>query len=137
MTHKERSPEFWADVEIDYAGGEKLAEIFARHGLTKGEFDNHRRGAGWPPRNKARVNRDRLVGRIFWLINHHVGAMERKMEAGGPADIAVLNQLVGALSRLVRFEAGGAKAGAQRERTRDLQDIREKLVRRIEELKRD
>ena len=40
MTYRSRSPEFWDAVEIDYRGGSKLADLFERHGLTKGEFDH-------------------------------------------------------------------------------------------------
>ena len=128
-----RSPEYWADVHMDYMGNEKMVDIYRRHDLTKGEFDYHRRIAGWPMRNKAPVNREKLVGRIFWLINHHIARLETNMESTSQADAALLNQLVGSLGRLIRFESGAA-AGKKRS-SRDLQDIREKLVRRIEELK--
>ncbi len=137
MTYRSRSPEFWDAVEIDYRGGSKLADLFERHGLTKGEFDHHRRTANWPVRNKAPINRDRLVGRIYWLINHHLRAMEKEVDEGRLADLRLLNQLVGSLGKLLRFETGSASAGTDKERTRDLRDMREKLVRRIEELKRD
>lgn len=132
-----RPPGYWDAVKEDYFGGEKLTDIYARHGCTKGEFDHHRRQAGWALRNHAPVNRERLVGRIFWLVNHHIAAMEKNMNAGSHTDVAVLNQLVGSLGRLIRVEAGSVKASAKRGRTADLQDIREKLVRRIEELKRN
>ena len=129
-----RPPGFWDAVKIDYDAGEKMTDIYERHGTTKGEFDHHRREAGWELRNKSPVNREKLVGRIFWLINRHVAAMEKKV-AGDPADAALLNQVVGSLGRLIRFEAGSEKADKQRH-TAELEDIREKLVRRIEELKR-
>lgn len=136
QTQIERSPEFWAAVKEDYDGGLTLTAIYRRHGLTKGAFDYHRAHAGWANRNRSPVNRERLVGRIFALINKHLKAMEKKMDAGSHADVAVLNQLVGSLGRLIRFEAASAKASRVADPTADLEDIREKLVQRIEELKR-
>ena len=133
---KPRPPGFWDGVEMDYFGGEKLTDIYRRHDITKGEFDHHRREANWPLRNKAPVNRERLVGRLFWLINHHIRAIEKNVDKGIPADPALLNQLVGSLGRLLRFETNTKKSEASRE-TEELSDIREKLVRRIEELKRN
>ena len=136
-TRIERSPEFWEEVGKDYNDiGLKMADLLVRHELTKGEFDYHRELAGWPMRNRSPVNRDRLVGRIFSLINRHLAAMEKNMNPGSQTDVAVLNQLVGSLGRLIRFEAGSAKTGAPETRTTDLEDIREKLVQRIEDLKR-
>ncbi len=132
-----RPPGFWDAVEADYLGGEKLTDVYERHGVTKGEFDHHRRQAGWPLRHKAPINREKLVGRIFWLVNHQIAKMEKIMDGGGEMDVAVLNQLVGALGRLMRFEAGSAKGQKAPRQTAELQDIREKLVRRIEELKRN
>jgi hypothetical protein len=133
-----RPPGYWDAVKDDYFGGVKLRDIYRHHECTKGEFDHHRREANWPVRNKSPVNRERMVGRIFWLVNKHIAALEKNIDAGSHADVAVLNQLVGSLGRLIRFEAGSVKAASKRERgTSDLKDIREKLVRRIEELKRD
>lgn len=131
-----RPPGFWDAVKTDYDAGEKLIDIYERHGVTKGEFDHHRREAGWELRNRSPVNREKLVGRIFRLINRHLKAMENNMP-GDLADAALLNQLVGSLSKLIRFENGSPKVDKQQRRTAELQDIREKLVRRIEELKRN
>lgn len=136
-TPSERPPGFWEAVEKDYFNPAiKLVELLATHELTKGEFDYHRKLAGWPPRNKAPVNREKLVGRIFWLINQHLAAMETNMNAGSHTDVAVLNQLVGSLGRLIRFETGSRRAHKAANPTTDLENIREKLVQRIEELKR-
>ncbi|MBL8596312.1 MAG: hypothetical protein JNL14_01085 [Devosia sp.] len=127
----------WEAVDRDYLDGMKIVALCTRHAITKGQFDGHRRRVGLPMRNKAPVKRERLVGRIFWLVNHHIREMEKKTDAGGEIDVAVLNQLVGALGRLMRFESGSSKAQARRQHAADLLDIREKLVRRIEELKRN
>jgi hypothetical protein len=131
-----RPPGFWEPVKDAYFGGERILDVCAHFGITKGEFAYFRRQAGWPMRNKAPVNRERLVGRIYWLMNKHIAAMEREMDAGNQKDVAVLNQLVGSLSRLMRYEANASGTARQKKATDDLIDIREKLVRRIEELKR-
>ena len=132
-----RPPGFWEPVKDAYFNGERVLDICAHHGITKGEFDYYRRQAGWPMRNKSPINRERLIGRVLWLVNKHVRAMEQRIgDAGNPADVALLNQLVGSLGRLVRVEASVEEAKTQKARSDDLTDIREKLVRRIEELKR-
>jgi hypothetical protein len=126
----------WDAVGIDYRQGVKLADIFERHHITRGQFNAHRERAGWAKRNKAAVNRERLVGRILWLVNHQIKAMETQVEEGKQADVAVITQLVGALGRLLRFESGSGKAPKPERETAELKDIRDRLVRRIEELKR-
>jgi hypothetical protein len=131
-----RPPGFWEPVKEAYFGGERILDVCAHFGITKGEFDYYRRQAGWPMRNKAPVNRERLVGRIYWLMNKHIAAMERELDAGNQKDVAVLNQLVGSLSKLMRFEASARGDAKHAKAAGDLNDIREKLVRRIEELKR-
>ncbi len=87
-------------------------------------------------RNKAPVNRERLVGRLFHLINRQIARMEKSMDTNNSADVAMLNQLANTLGRLIRFEAGTTRIDRRARHTKDLVGIREKLVRRIEELKR-
>jgi hypothetical protein len=125
----------WEAVKDDYFGGLKLTELCARHACTRQQFEAYRKKAGWPMRNKVPVSREKLVGRILHLMNQHLNAMESNMKPGNHSDITILNQLASSLGRLIRLE-GGAKTGPRSE-GRDLQDIREKLVRRIEELKRN
>lgn len=132
----ERPAGFWNAVEIEYRGGTKLTEIYAHFELTKGEFDTRRDAGGWPRRNYAPVDQQRLIRRLFWLVNKHVIQMERNMVAGGDKDIAVLNQLVGTVGKLIRFELVTTPIGKRQNRTKSLAGIREKLVARIEELKR-
>ena len=127
----------WEAVGRDYFNGVKMTDIYERHRITKGQFDAHRRRAGWAVRKKAPVNRERLVGRIFWLVNHQIATMEKQVDEGGQADAAVLNQLVGAIGRLMRFENASGKTAKPARETAELRDIRDKLVRRIEELKRN
>ena len=138
-----RPPGFWDAVRADYDKGHKIGDICARHGISAGEFAYHRQQGGWPKRNRAPVNRERLVGRIVWLIDQQVRQMEAQMtnslgtEKPADVDVALLNQLVGSLGRLIRFEGGQPAKGRAPRETNDLQDIRQKLVQRIEELKRD
>ena len=114
----------WEAVGRDYFNGVKMTAALMRR-------------AGWAVRNKAPVNRERLVGRIFWLVNHQIATMEKQVDEGGQADAAVLNQLVGAIGRLMRFENASGKTAKPARETAELRDIRDKLVRRIEELKRN
>ncbi len=136
MDEQTASAPDWDAVGVDYRAGVKLNDIYERHHITKGQFDAHRERAGWPKRNKAAVNRERLAGRILWLVNHQIKAMEKLVNDGGQADVAVLTRLVGALGRLLRFEAGSGKGTKPERETAELKDIRDRLVRRIEELKR-
>jgi hypothetical protein len=136
-TYTPRPPGYWDAVHVDYSAGEKMGDIYTRHGCTKGEFDHHRQQAGWPMRHRAPVNRERLLARVLWLINRHLAAMEKNADPGAPADVAMLSQLMGSLERLSRLAGEMAPAGNRVSREAALKDIREKLVRRIEELKRD
>ena len=132
----ERSDDYWSAVEADYRSGMRLQDMYSKHDCTKAEFDRRRRVKEWPLRNEAPVNRQRLVTRLLRLVNRHVKQLEAKTIPGGEKDVALLHQLVATIGKLVRYEAAAAPIGKRRRKTKGLVGIREKLVQRIEELKR-
>lgn len=131
----ERPEGFWTEVEAAYRGPTLIKDLLVQFDITPAELKTARENGGWPLRNHAPVNQAKLIRRIFVLVNKQVIHMEKNM-APGDKDIATLNQLVGTVGKLIRFEHAAAPIGKRQRRTKSLAGIRDKLVQRIEELKR-
>jgi hypothetical protein len=131
----ERPLAYWHAVGADYQAGMKLTDIYLKHDCTKAEFDRQRQRLGWPLRHAPPINRERMIARLLRLVLRHITQLEQG-RPGGEKDVALLHQLVATVARLVRTEAVTTPIGQRRRRTASLNGIREKLVARIEELKR-
>lgn len=132
----ERTPDFWKAVQADYF--DKRVSIVAlceKHGLTQGEFNHHREQANWQRRYATKVSRAQLIVRLFALLEQHIVQLENEMKTGGDKEISVLNRLVGTLGKLMEIEDAAPTTRKPRQR-KDIDDIRGKLIRRIEDLKR-
>jgi hypothetical protein len=86
-----------------------------------------------PPTRRA------ILNRLFRLVSHMVMNLETEMKADGAKvgdkETAMLGQLVATMGRLIALET--TEAGIKdAKRNSELLDIRDKLVRRIDELKR-
>jgi hypothetical protein len=80
-----------------------------------------------------------IIRRLLRVINHMVKKLEGEMALAstkvGTPEAAVLGRLVTALGKLIDLEAGESRKASESQ-NRELLDIRDKLVRRIDELKR-
>jgi len=133
----DRPAAFWDAVGFDYSAAEiGMGAILQKHDLTQGELNYARQKFGWTRRRKTpQVNRKQIIKRLFRLLDRAIAKLEEEMTTVGDKEVAVLSRLVQSMGKLIEIEAAGGPNASPRE-TRDMHDIRSKLVARIEELKR-
>ena len=132
----DRPAAFWEAVLADYQGTKlKLREILQKHDLTQGEFNHARHELKWPPRKRQPLSRKTLIKRLFQLLEQMILKLETNMEKAGETEAAVLGQLVRSMSKLIEIETATNAATTPRQ-SKQMNDIRSKLVARIQELKR-
>lgn len=87
----------------------------------------------------AAPTRRSIINKLLRLMNHMIMKLETEMKADGArpgdAETAVLGRLVTALGKLMDIEQSESRMVPEKQ-NRALLDIRDKLVRRIDELKR-
>ena len=133
----DRPPEFWEDVGFDYQANElHLQQVLTKHDLTRGELNYALLRFGWTRRKSPQVDRKKIIKRLFDLINRMLTELEGQMTATGEKEVAVLGRLVQSMGKLIEIEAATNTAATPRQ-TKDMHDIRRKLVERIEDLKRN
>ena len=127
---------FWERVGIDYAANElTILQIRAKYDLTQGEFNYARLQLKWTRRKTPQVNRKLIIRRLFRLLDKMLEKLEAEMTKVGDEEVNVLGKLVYSVGKLIEIETATNDAATPRQ-TKDLHDIRRKLVARIEELKR-
>lgn len=130
-------PGFWEEVGFHYKSGEMLIrDIRTKFDLTQGEFDYARIKFGWPLRKPQTPQRKQLINRLFVLLDRMIRKLEQDMATAGDKEAAALGRMVHAMSKLIALEDSAGTAVSARE-TREMEDIRSKLVARIAELKRN
>ncbi len=133
----ERPASFWEEVRQVYVANEKtLREIQQDFELTPGEFDYARQQLGWPRRRTPVATRKQLIRRLFKMLDRMLTKLETEMITAGEKEVAVLGRLVHSMSKLIAIEGTAGTKATPRE-TREMDDIRRKLVARIDELKRE
>jgi hypothetical protein len=133
----DRPPEFWEEVGKEYYGtSQPVLALCQKHDLTLGEFNAAKAQLGWRRRKVKKVSRDLLISRLFRLLDQNIKQLEDEMTTTGHKEVMVLNHLANTLGKLIEIEASAGKIGKPRQ-TKDMHDIRRKLVERIENLKRN
>ena len=126
----------WAAVQTDYVANMPAGELCLKHGVTSDQLEDARRRFHWRRRRLGRpVGRHSIIKRLFRLLDRQIAQMENEMTTTGEKEAAVLGRLVGTLGKLIEIEGAAGKTTKQRT-TKEMVDIRNKLIRRIEELKR-
>ncbi|MEP7241648.1 MAG: hypothetical protein ABI697_12250 [Devosia sp.] len=132
----DRLPAFWEAVGKDYYDDQlTLLALCSKHDLTVAEFQQARMAMGWTRRKTRKVSRKLLINRMFKLLDRSIKQLEVTMTTTGYQEVMVLNHLANTLGKLIDIEAGALKL-AKPQKAREMHDIRNRLVQRIEELKR-
>ena len=133
----DRSPAFWDEVHYHYRADElTIRQICERFELTESELHAARTRLGWRGRHAKPISRKKIVTRLFRLLDRMLCKLEQDMTNAGEKEAAVLGRLVHSMGKLIALEdAAGARMTARD--SKEMQDIRSKLVARIEELKRN
>ena len=131
-----RPATFWEAVGIDYHANElTILQLLAKYELTQGQFNYARQQLGWKRRKTPQVNRQEIIKRLFRLLNKTLETLEANMTAAPETEVNVLGKLVQSMGKLIEIEAA-TNTGTTARQTKDMHDIRRKLVARIEDLKR-
>src|SRR5262249_27222767 len=118
---------FWETVEFDYAANEiTIAALLEKHDLPMGEFNHALHRFGWRRARKTpKINRKKLIQRLFRLLDRAITKLEEEMTTAGEKEVAVLNRLVQSMGKLIEIETAGGPNASVRE-TREMHSIRSK-----------
>lgn len=124
-------------VQIDYCGDAlTVAQVATKHGLRGDAIYAMAKKHGWPLRRTAtaKVHRPELIKRMFLLLDRQISLMEETMKSIGDKEVAVLGNLARTLEKLIEIEDAQAPKRATKAHSKDMQDIRRKLEKRIDDL---
>jgi hypothetical protein len=135
----------WARVRADYdlkLSHRKLAE---KHGVPISTLKDKIKQELWPPRRRSRlVDRPVIITRMFRVLELQVKDLETEMaemarnaKRSGEKEVALLGKMAVNLDKLMELDRAAGEGRRTRQRTKDMQDIRNRLIERIEQLKRD
>lgn len=82
------------------------------------------------------ATRRTMIVRLFKLMDKVIEQMESEMTSVGATEVDLLGRLVTSLGKLIEIDRNAGRYAAPQE-TREMLDIRDRLVLRIAELKRD
>lgn len=138
--------ELWACVRLDHEVG-KLThdELVAKHGVTRSALKYRIKRDLWARRkSSSAVDRPMIITRMFRVLELQVADLEMEMadmargsRRSGEKEVALLGKMAGNLDKLMELDREAGEGRRTRQRTKDMQDIRNRLIERIEQLKRD
>jgi hypothetical protein len=91
---------------------------------------------GWRQRHPRRIDPSDVIGRLFRLLDAQIRELEKDMTKAGASEAAMLGRLVATLDKLIGMKNAQAAVRAKPRRTREMSDIKARLIERIEQLKR-
>jgi hypothetical protein len=136
LTAGTRSPLDWDLVRIDFEGDEKTSwRICREYGIPPAELARHARKAKWNTKHRdAGLDRTILIQLLFGILDREIGKLEKSEMSETTDRVASgLGRLATSMERLIELE-NRAGTGSTPEQTKEMQDIRRKLARRIDRL---
>lgn len=127
----------WDAVRADYAQPQmRVAVILEKHGISQRQFYVQRQKLGWPLRNpRSGVGRDDLVSRLFGLLERQIARLERDMPESTDKEVAILGNLTRNLEKLVELDKKQKDQSADAQSRADIDHLRQRLSRRIGQLR--
>lgn len=135
----------WAPIRRDYEEGALTqAELVAKYRISHSALNWRIKRDLWRPRYRSRiVDRPLIIARMFRLLERQVRDLENEMDEmstasrrSGDKEVALLGKLAGNLEKLMQLDARMAEGKAPRRNSKQIEDLRSKLIERIEQLKR-
>jgi hypothetical protein len=127
----------WDAVRADFES-EELTEagICSKYGVRRDELWRRARTNRWRTvHREGGLDRLILIRQLFGVLERHIRKLEEtEMTEVGEKETTVLGKLVSTMDKLIEIE-GRAGRGNGPEETREMEDIRNKLARRIDRLK--
>lgn len=118
------------------ANEETVLTICERHRISKTRLRKLVIAHGWRPRSPRRIDPRDIIGRLFRLLDAQITEMEQNMTKASAGEAAVLGRLVATLDKLIGMKNAETAARPKARRTKEISDIKAKLIERIEQLKR-
>ena len=141
----DRETAFWAEVRADYeATGDTQKVVADRFKVTVSALKWRVTHEFWAPRHRSRgTGRPLIIARMLRVLELQVKDLETEMrelglakKRSGEKEVVLLGKLVGNLDKLLHLDRGVSQHGAGLRRSRQMEDIKGKLIERIEQLKR-
>lgn len=135
---KPDDPRDWVAIRHAYENGdEKLTEICARFGVTKGVLEYRCRRDRWISRLASKANRQTsTLGRLFAVLEKQVTKLANVSgDTLGDKEAQQLTELIKNFDKMSSIANGEAKIASPTEK-RDMRDIRDKLAKRIDQFNR-
>ena len=145
----ERQPEdveLWGKIKHAYETTDEPGESIAkRFGVTRSALYHRAKRDLWRTRNRSvAVDRPLIIKRMFRLLELQMEDLEGRMQElgktegrAGEREMTLLGKLAGNLERLIKLDSTVSGNTVRRQRTaKEIADMRKKLARRLDELKR-
>lgn len=132
----------WAQIRAEYeAGTTPVRTIAARHGVTLDRINKRRAQQIWRPRRlwRSRGGRRMVVSRLMHLLEKQIAQLETKLnsnEAFDMSDTKIIETMTRTFEKLEQLQDAQNKAetGKSARLDPELEAVREKLIRRVQEL---
>lgn len=127
----------WEAARLDYEAGElSRNEISRRHRIRRTALDRRIRTHHWGAAEGELSERQTIIQILYAVLERHARHLEDSDLAGaGEREAAVLHKLALSLDKLISIEAKGNATPPGSRQRKDLQELREKIARRLGELK--
>ncbi|RYE81805.1 MAG: hypothetical protein EOP19_17810 [Hyphomicrobiales bacterium] len=131
----ERPGPDWEGAALDYLYARlTIAAICRKYGVSRGELLQRAVRHKWKTLRTDDTDREILIGMMLGVLEQQIGHLEKtEMTQTGDKEVAVLGKLATTLEKLIDIED---KSRAPAGTGENMQELRNKLARRIENLKR-
>ncbi|WP_299730114.1 hypothetical protein [Devosia sp.] len=129
-------PRSWPHVREAYESGEgTIEDVCERFGVTKGALEYRRRRDDWLMRSERDPSaRSLLLGRMFKVLDQHITRLENlSMDEQDGKEVGLLSVAVRTFEKLDELNRG--EPGNVPKQKKDMRDLRDKLARRLDQLK--
>lgn len=129
------NPPDWAAIRAAYeANRVPVAQIVAEHGISRWRLHEQMRRENWTRRQRRQVSARAMVRRLLAVLDDRIGRLE---DAGGEVaqDAATLNTMARTLEKLIALEGQQEKKKPDPKRRREIEELRQKLAARIDQLR--
>jgi hypothetical protein len=134
-TERARFADVRADFESDTLTDHAICE---KHGLPHDRLWMLARSNNWKTGHRGNgLDRTILIRMLLGVLERQIGKVEKAdMTELNEKETTVLGKLVSTLENLIEIEGRNNPAGSQQEETREMRELRNKLAKRIDRLKR-
>lgn len=124
-------------IRVDYEGDELLIKLICeKWEISRSMLRSLVILHGWRQRHPRRIDPRDVVGRLFRLLDAQIRELEKDMTKAGAGEAAVLGKLVTTLEKLISIKKGQTIVPQTPRQTKEMSDIKARLVEQIEQLKR-